>query len=84
MPNSPSDHQESVSVTLELEETPNPPTLVAVDPLDIDPNCFHFSDSSELGLSIPYPAVIVEETLSLYCHRVQAEYISHMAAWKSN
>lgn len=84
MPKSPSDHHESVSLTLDIDETPNSPTLVAVGPLDIDPNSFHFSDPSELELPIPYPAMIVEETLSLYCHRVQAEYISHIPTVQSN
>lgn len=84
MPKSPSDHHESIPLTLDIDETPNFPTLVAVCPLDFDPDCFHFSNPSELGLSIPYPAMIVEESLSLYCPRIQAEYISHMPTLQSN
>lgn len=84
MPNSPSDHHDSVSVTLDIDEIPNSPTLIAFVPLDIDPNLVHFSDPCELGLSIPYPPMIMETTSSLYYQNIQVESISHVAAWQNN
>lgn len=86
MPNSPSDHYDSVSVTPDIDETPNSPTLIASAfvPLDIDPNLVHFSDPCELGLSIPYPPMIIERTSSLYYQNIQVESISRVAAWQNN
>lgn len=61
----PKDHHESVETRLDVEETLNSPTLVAVGPLDIAPDSFHFSNPSELALSIPYPTTIIEDATSL-------------------
>lgn len=64
----PRDHHESVDMMLDVEETLSSPTLLAVSPLDIAPDSFHFSNPNELALSIPYPTTIMEDALIL-CYR---------------
>lgn len=64
-------------MTLDVYETQSSPTLVAIGPLDIVPDSFHFSNPSELALSIPYPTTIIEDAPSLRHHYVHAEYQIH-------
>lgn len=80
----PKDHHGSVDITLDVQETLSSSTLVALGPLDIAPASFHFSNPNELALSIPYPTMIIEDTLSLCCHHMHAEYINHVSAWQNN
>ncbi|KAG6367626.1 hypothetical protein INS49_001819 [Diaporthe citri] len=71
---SPRDHHEFVDVTPEVDETLSSRTLVAVGPLDIAPDSFHFSNPSELALRMPYPTTIIEDTLSLCYHPIHSDH----------
>lgn len=73
IPDSPIDHLESVYVTLEIEETLNAQAFIAVSRIETALDSFHFSDPSELALSIPYPTTIVEDATSLCCHNIHAK-----------
>ncbi|KAL2283922.1 hypothetical protein FJTKL_09674 [Diaporthe vaccinii] len=77
--NKPKDHHGSVDITFDNEETLRSPTLVAVGPFDIAPDSFHFSDPSELALSIPYPTTIIEDARILCYRHMHAEYINHVS-----
>lgn len=59
---------------LDVHETTSVPKLVDVGLLEISLNLYFFSNPSELSLSMPYPATIMEETLSLCYHKDLANH----------